>query len=401
MVPVQAFLGRCLVKIAIVTQSYYPRPGGVTEVAHASALELRKRGHDVTIITTHFDGREPETRGTIRVGRNVLVPVNGAWVNMTIGTGLRGQLSRIFRREAFDIVHTHCPLVPTLPLLSLAAAQSHQKIVGTFHAAAERNCMYRLFQGPLSRRAARLDCRLAVSEAARCFVNRYFPGAYEIMPNGIDCNRFRPGERPFERFRDGRVNVLYVGRLDKRKGIQYLIQAIPHVARALEGKVRLIIVGETGLRTLLCPRPRDLAGAEIVWVGRVPPEALPRYYAAADIFCSPAIGQESFGIVLLEAMASGVPVVASDIPGYRTVVTPGQEGLLVPPKRTRELAEALVTLARDEALRRELGARGRATARRYDWPVVIRRLEAIYLRVLDQKTAEQASEAVRQHRART
>jgi phosphatidylinositol alpha-mannosyltransferase len=350
----------------------------VTEVAHFSAKELRKLGHDVTIITTHYTGSERDEPGVIRIGRNVLVPVNGAWVNMTVGAGLRGELRRIFERERFDVVHAHCPLVPTLPLLSLETALPRQKVVGTFHAAADGNFFYWLFRRLLEKRARRLDRRMAVSEAARVFVSRYFPGNYEIVPNGIDCTRFRPGIEPLAQYRDGRINVLFVGRLDPRKGVPYLCKAMPLVGRELGGNVRFLIVGEKGLRARLCPRPADLRGAEIAWIGRVSPEDLPRYYATADIFCSPATGQESFGIVLLEAMASGVAIVASDIPGYRTIVNPAREGILVPPRDPGELARAIVSLARDEELRRELGEAGRRQALRYDWPVVVRRLESVY-----------------------
>ena len=386
-------------KIGIVTQSYYPRPGGVTEVAHFSAQELRNLGHDVTIITTHYSGAERPEAGVIRIGRNVLVPVNGAWVNMTVGLGLRGELERIFERERFDIIHAHCPLVPTLPLLSLGAARPDQKVVGTFHAAADKNVFYKLFRGPLAKRARRLDCRMAVSEAAREFVSMYFPGDYEIVPNGIDCRRFRPDLEPIERFRDGRLNVLFVGRMDPRKGVPYLCKAMPMIARELEGRVRFLIVGEKGLRAALCPKPVNLRGAEIVWVGRVSPEELPRYYATADIFCSPATGQESFGIVLLEAMASGVPIVASDIPGYRTALAPGREGLLVEPRNASELARGIVTLARDPHLRRDLALRGREKALHYDWPLVVRRLEAIYRSVLGEDSGRD-SKTLRYSRAR-
>jgi phosphatidylinositol alpha-mannosyltransferase len=386
------------VKIGIVSQSYYPRPGGVTEVAHFSAQELRRLGHDVTIITTHYSGAEHPETGVIRIGRNMLVPVNGAWVNMTVGLDLRGELKRIFRRERFDIIHAHCPLVPTLPLMTLDAASPDQKVVGTFHAAAERNFLYGLFREPLAKRASRLDCRMAVSEAARSFVNRYFPGEYEIVPNGIDCRRFRPDLEPVERYRDGRINVLFVGRIDPRKGVPYLCKAMPMVARELDGHVRFLLVGEKGLRTALCPKPGDLRGAEVVWVGRVSPEELPRYYATADIFCSPATGQESFGIVLLEAMASGVPIVASDIPGYRTVLASGREGLLVEPRNPLELARGIVTLAQDPSLRRNCALRGREKALHYDWPLVVRRLEAIYRRVLGEE-AERDLETLRYSRA--
>ena len=381
-------------KIGIVTQSYYPRPGGVTEVAHYSAKELRKLGHDVTIVTTHYTGSERGEPGVIRIGRNMLVFVNGAWVNMTVGAGLRGELRRIFERERFDVVHLHCPLVPTLPLLSFETVHPRQKVVGTFHAAADRNFFYWFFRRPLEKRARRLDRRMAVSEAARAFASKYFPGDYEIVPNGIDCARFRPDVAPIEEFRDGRINVLFVGRMDPRKGVPYLCRAMPSVARELGGNVRFLIVGEKGIRARLCPRPADLHGAKIAWIGRVTPEDLPRYYATADIFCSPATGQESFGIVLLEAMASGVAIVASDIPGYRTIVTPSREGILVPPRNPRELARAIVSLARDEGLRRQLGEAGRKQALRYDWPVVVRRLEAVYRGLLDGERAARDPETI-------
>jgi phosphatidylinositol alpha-mannosyltransferase len=376
------------VKIGIVTHSYYPRPGGVTEVAHFSAKELRRLGHDVTIITTRCDGLERDEPGVVRIGRNVLVPVNGAWVNMTVGARLRGALRRIFERERFDVIHTHCPLVPTLPLLTLETVPDGQKVVGTFHAAAESNLFYALFRKYLDKRARRLDRRIAVSEASRAFANTYFPGDYEIVPNGIDCARFRPDVAPFPQYRDGRINVLFVGRMDPRKGVPYLCKAMPLAAKELEGNVRFMIVGEKGLRAGLCPRPADLRGATIEWIGRVSPEDLPRYYATADIFCSPATGRESFGIVLLEAMASGVAIAASDIPGYRTIVNPGREGILVPPRDPAALARAIVSLARDEGMRRRLGEAGRKQALRYDWPVVARRLESVYRIALGEESVE-------------
>lgn len=368
-------------KIGIVTQSYYPRPGGVTEVVHHTARELRRLGHDVRIVTTHYRGPEPPEPGVVRIGRNVLVPMNGAWVNMTVGADLPGELRRIFARERFDVIHTHCPLVPTLPLLTIGAVDDGQRLVGTFHAAAERNLAYAILRGPLARRAARLDARMAVSEAARAFVSKYFPGEYEIVPNGIDCGRFRPDLEPIARLRDGRFNILFVGRLDRRKGLTYLCRAVPRVARELGGAVRLVIVSDRGVRRFLCPSPIDRRGAEILWTGPVTGEELPRYYATADVFCSPATGQESFGIVLLEAMATGTAVVASDIPGYRTVVEHGRNGVLVPPRDVDALARALVGSARDGERRSRLAAEGRRTAERYDWPIVARRLEEIYRRV--------------------
>lgn len=381
-------------KLGIVTQSYYPKPGGVTEVVYYSAVELRRRGHQVTVITSRFGNQDQAEAGVERIGRNILFPANGAWTNVTAGCRLRGQLERIFRRERFDIVQTHCPLVPTLPLLAATADRAGAKLVGTFHAAAESNALYNLFRAPLRRIAAGLDHRIAVSRAAADFASRYFPGEFEIIPNGIDCRRFAPDVAPAEGLRDGRFNILFVGRMDRRKGLPYLFRALPLIQRSLPRPVRLILVGEGTLRQKLTPRPRDLGGAEIVAAGRIEPDLLPRYYTAADVFCAPATGRESFGIVLLEAMASRLPIVASDIPGFSRVVSHGGEGLLVEPRAPEALAEAVARIALDPALARRLGAAGREKAQTYRWETVAERLEDCFLRVLMRDRKEQAAAAV-------
>ncbi|MDD3643145.1 MAG: glycosyltransferase family 4 protein [Candidatus Krumholzibacteria bacterium] len=370
-------------KIGIVTQSYYPKPGGVTEVVHHTAAALRRLGHDVTVITTRYGGADRDEPGIVRIGRNILVPANGAWTNVTVGAGLRGKLEEIFRRERFDVIQTHCPLVPTLPLLTIAADRAGAKLVGTFHAAAESNALYGIFRAPLERRAARLDCRIAVSRPAAEFAARYFPGEYEIIPNGIDCSRFSPDVTPIEGLRDGRLNILFVGRMDRRKGLPYLFRALPLIQRSIPRLVRLVLVGEGTLRRRMIPRPLSLGGAEIMAAGRVDARLLPRYYAAADLLCAPATGRESFGIVLLEAMASRRPVVATDIPGFRGVVTHGREGLLVEPRSPGAIAEAVVRIASSPALSARLGEAGRSTAMKYAWDLAAVRLEDCFLRLLE------------------
>ena len=383
-------------RIGIVTQSYYPKPGGVTEVAHYSARELRRLGHHVTIITANYSSRDERSPGVRRIGRNVLVPVNGAWVNVTVALDMHGKLERIFEEENLDIIQTHCPLVPTLPLAALSAARDGQKIVGTFHAAAEGNALYRIFRKALDRRAGRLDARIAVSEPARAFAELYFPGRYEILPNGIDCERFSPAVSPIEERGGGRIRILYVGRMDQRKGVPYLLKAIPLAQKRLDARIELVLVGEGRLRSLLFPKPARLRGAEIRAIGRIEPELLPRYYRSADIFCSPATGRESFGIVLLEAMASGVPVIASDIPGFRRVISHGVDGLLTRPRDPDAIAEAIVTLGSNGSYREELGSRGRKKALRYDWPIIVKRLEEIFLRTLKGETCQKPRVPARQ-----
>jgi phosphatidylinositol alpha-mannosyltransferase len=383
-------------RIGIVTQSYYPKPGGVTEVVHYSARELRRLGHHVTIITTNYSGGAEEYPGVRRIGRNMLVPVNGAWVNVTVALRMRQKLERIFREEEFDIIQTHCPLVPTLPLTALRAARSDQKIVGTFHAAAEGNSLYRIFRDVLAPRAQRLDARIAVSEPARTFASLYFPGRYEIVPNGIDCDRFSPSVSPIEKPDEGSIRILYVGRMDQRKGVPYLLKAIPLAQKRLDRRIELVLIGEGRMRSIFFPKPLRLHGAEIRSVGRVDPELLPRYYRSADIFCSPATGRESFGIVLLEAMASGVPVIASDIPGYRRIITHGVDGLLTLPKEPEALADAIVSLGSSRSYRNELGSRGRKKALQYDWPIIAKRLEEIFLRIIKGEPCQNQTVPVRQ-----
>ena len=373
-------------RIAVVSQSYYPRPGGVTEHAHHTALELRRLGHAVEIFTANC-GTDPHADpGVTRLGRNILVPHHGAWVNMTVGRKLTHKLRAAFQSFQPDIIHTHCPLVPTLPLLAIKAAPAGTAIVGTFHAAAESSPGYQVFQSVLSRFAERIDTRIAVSKSALKLAHQYFPGQYVLVPNGIDCRRFNPRIEPFERFRDGAFNVLFVGRMDKRKGLKYLFRAISSLARDSSRKIRLIVVGESGLRRLLLPKVD--CRIEIHFAGIVSRDILPRFYASSDVFCSPAVEKESFGIVLLEAMASGIPVVGSSIPGYLNLLKHRGNALVVPPRNPEALAGAVRELREDDLLRQKLRLRGLEFSRRYSWEIVTARLETVYRETLSPNATE-------------
>jgi phosphatidylinositol alpha-mannosyltransferase len=245
--------------------------------------------------------------------------------------------------------------------------------VGTFHVSADRSSALHLFRGPLARRAERLDLRLAVSHTSREFVARYLPGPFQIVPNGVDPERFSPEVPPLPELCDGCFNVLFVGRLEPRKGIRNLFRAAALLAGRLPAPLRVVLVGEEG-RTRF---PSDPA-YRLDRRGYVPPSELPRYYASCQVFCAPAVRRESFGIILLEAMASGVPVVATSIPGYRELISPDAEGLLVEPRDPGALAGALEALARDTERRRRLGESGRRKALRFSWERVVDRLEELY-----------------------
>jgi phosphatidylinositol alpha-mannosyltransferase len=231
----------------------------------------------------------------------------------------------------------------------------------------------------------KLDGRIAVSQPALDFISRYFPGDYTIIPNGIDLERFATPAKPIEEFRDGKVNILFVGRLEKRKGFGYLLDAYRYVKRE-NPNTRLIVVGSPGWsrwKYQLLVRRHNLE--DVVFAGYVSAEDLPRYYHTADIFCAPATGSESFGIVLLEAMAASKPIVASNIGGYAGVITRDVDGLLVNPKEIKTLAGALDLLIKDKALRERLAAHGRLKAENFAWTKVARRVVDYYERVIEQR----------------
>jgi phosphatidylinositol alpha-mannosyltransferase len=369
-------------KVAMVTQSYYPQLGGVTEHVHWLTQSLRTLGHHVTVITSG----PPVTgeRDIIRVGRNARFPINGALVNVTIGIGMRRKLAAIYAEGGFDLIHIHSPLEPTLPLAALMASESTSvPVVGTFHMCARVSPSYEVFAGLLNRYARRLDRRIAVSRAAERFASRYFPAEYTVIPNAIDFSRFAESNGAVAEMPRDKVNLLFVGRLDIRKKVPWLISAFKGLSTR-NADCRLTIVG-TGMTGWICRiAAYPLSGKSIMFTGKVDPGSLPSYYASSDIFCSLPSGGESFGIVLLEAMAAGKPVIASDIPGYREIVTHRVEGLLIAPGDTRSLVEAMAWLAGDPQARQSMGNLGRLKAIRFDRAKIAGNIEHVYRQAVAQ-----------------
>jgi phosphatidylinositol alpha-mannosyltransferase len=379
-------------RIGIVSQSYYPRFGGVSENVAHSAAALARRGHDVTVITGHPfhvghppGDADPGLAGlghvcVRRIGAALLLPFQGAFVDIVVGLSLRDELEAIWREERFDLVHVHQPMTWTLP--ALATMTKPAPLVGTFHAAGGRSRLFRFFHKQCAWHLSRLDCRLAVSPAARRFIAEEFGEAPLILPNGVDTTRFHPGASLPPGARDGRFTVLFVGRLDPRKGLDVLLRAWPRVVEELQGEARLNVVGSSALAPLIRASVPVALRDTIHFAGAVPSRALAGWYAASDLFVSPATRNESFGIVLLEAMASGKPIVCSDLPGYRAVCRPRSEGLLVPPGDPEALAAAITAVAHDARLARALGERGRRRAEAFDWSRVGEALEGVYRDVM-------------------
>jgi phosphatidylinositol alpha-mannosyltransferase len=370
------------VKIALVSPYDYPYPGGVTEHVRNLADRFIARGHEVHVIAPSSAPPDVLTDGPMlhRVGRSVPIPANGSVARITLP--LRGyvQVKSLLAFQGFDIVHLHEPMMPALPLTVLHHSPTIN--VGTFHAFGRSTMAYFYAKPMLKPLFNRLHGKIAVSGPARDFVGQRFPGQYRIIPNGIDYARFATRRAPIERFEDERLDVLFVGRLEKRKGLEYLLRAWPAVHAAVPN-ARLLVVGG-GRRLKGYQRwVRARGWSEVHFIGHVSAEELVRYYQTSDVFCAPSTGQESFGIVLLEAMAAGRAIVASRIPGYAEVVEDGAEALLVEPKSREALATALVRLLGDAELRRNLGERGRQKAARYDWSHVAGQVLDFYEETID------------------
>ena len=361
-------------KIGLVCPYIYPESGGVAQHVRFLYENLRLRGHDVRIITASHGPQRASEGDILRIGVGFSMPTNGSVGTLTFSPRYIGQVRDLLARERFDLLHFHEPFVPFLSLFLLRESRSVN--VATFHAYAGFSPSYELGSRVMGGYAARLHGRIAVSAAARHFIDRFFPGDYKVIPNGVDVPRFA-GAVPISRWQDGVPNVLFVGRLEPRKGVLDLLKAHRILRKTGSGN-RLLIVGsgpqEREARRYVATRGLQ----EVEFLGRVSDREKAQLLRTVDVFASPATGGESFGIVLLEAMAAGAPIVASDIHGYKGVVRRGREGLLVPPHEPKELAKAIARLLGDADLRAEMSAAGRARSEAFSWPRVAARVEEYY-----------------------
>jgi phosphatidyl-myo-inositol alpha-mannosyltransferase len=378
-------------KIGLVSPYDYSHPGGVTEHIRHLGGWLRQLGHEVrTFAPSSRRGAEDEIPDFYRIGRVFPLPANDSVARITLSFHIARRVQEILERERFDVLHFHEPFLPALPLTLLSS--SHAPHVATFHAFAKSNLGYYYGRPILKQYLKHLDATIAVSPPARDFVRHYFPQLDpRVIPNGIDVERFRPGQTPIHHLRDNSVNVLFVGRLEKRKGLLDLLRAYQYLQQRVP-RSRLIVVGDGPLRGKVESFVSSHRLDNVVLAGYVPAEVLPRYYCSADIACFPATGGESFGVVLLEAMAAGLPTVATEIPGYLSVIEAGVDSLTVRPKSSGELGVALTVLARDAYLRRKLGQAALAKAHRYSWPMVAARVIEVYQEARETKRAPSEKE---------
>lgn len=335
----------------------WSRPGGVQTHVGDLAKQLRTSGHWVEILAP-ADGPVNET-GFIGLGRSIPIPDNGSIQRVALSPMAILRTRRLVRSGRYDLVHLHEPMIPAVCLTALLS--SRVPVVGTFHMVGSAK-WYRLFRPLVTRANKRLNARICVSETARRFVSEVIPGNYRLIEHGVNLPQVVKKPRSGTR-------LVFVGRPEPRKGLDVLLE----VFAGLPGNTKLSLVGVSPSEIVVPKR--------VTAYGRVSDSMRQKILNSADILCVPSLSGESFGLVLLEGMASGMPVVASDLPGYRDVLTPDC-GRLTPPGDAAALRQVLTELLSDRELRARLGAAGRKAAAHYDWHHVLPKIVTVYEQVL-------------------
>lgn len=374
-------------KIGFVVDDHMGRPGGVQEYVRGLRAYLEGHGHAAVIFS---GGGGPPEPGVVPLG--VSLPLRGSGSSTSIPLTLvpPRRLERLLRREACDVLHVMAPYSPTLSGRLLVHSRAAH--VMTFLVTIEPPWYLRTL-GMLAtlqwRSLRRFHARIAISQAAAASARELYGGGYRIVPVGIEVDRFRPLAVPAPAT-GGNLTLLYIGRLEQRKGVAHLLRAVARLQREMSG-VRLEIGGAGPERQALERLADDLGLRDVRFHGYVPPEELPGLFHRADLFCAPATHAESFGIVLLEAMAAGLPIVAAANAGYAEVLADHPGNLLVPPGDDRTLAGALASLAAALAYRAEIGRRNLSAAQNYSWAAVGSTILEVYESALMLRRASERS----------
>ena len=348
-------------------------PGGVQGQVLGLARALRAVGQEVRVLGP-CDGPPPDI-GVTPLGASLPVSSNGSIAPIAPDVPAQLRTIRALNDEAFDVVHLHEPIIPGPTQTAIFTKPS--ALVGTFHAAAEGSASYRFIR-PLARWGAnRLDLRCAVSRDAEALARRGLGGRYEIVFNGVEIELFIKAD-PWP---TTGPTIAFIGRHEPRKGLSVLLDAMTR----LPDDVRLWVASD-GPQTVEL-QARTAGDPRIEWLGRISDAEKASRLRGADVFCAPSLGGESFGVVLLEAMAAGTCVVASELPGYANVARAGQDALLVAPDDPAVLAEALGQALRDRELHRRLVVSGEQRARSFSMEQLADTYLELYERVLAARLA--------------
>jgi phosphatidyl-myo-inositol alpha-mannosyltransferase len=364
-------------RIGMVCPYDWEVPGGVREHVSGLAEALIELGHEVSVIAPADD--DAELPGfVVPAGRAVPVPYNGSVARLAFGFVSAARVRRWLKDGDFDVLHVHEPAAPSLSLLACWAADG--PIVATLHAAMPRSRVLHAAQPILASALEKISGRIAVAEAARSTLVEHLGGDAVLIPNGVNVSRYEKAE-PLPGFPGQGGTLGFLGRMDEpRKGLDVLLAAFPLLA-AERPDLRLLMAGRGDEAEVLAKVPASYRD-RVVLLGQVSDEDRVRMLHSVDVFCAPNTGGESFGMVLVEAMASGAPIVASDLDAFRQVLRGGEAGELFETGSAEGLAAAAAKLLDDPPLRASLAAAASVAVREFDWPLVARDVLRVYQAVL-------------------
>jgi len=360
-------------RIGIACPYSWDVPGGVQQHVRDLAEALIEFGHDVSVIAPADEDR-PLPPYVVPAGRAMPVPYNGSVARLAFGPLSTRRVRRWLRDGDFDVLHVHEPSVPSLSLLACWVASG--PIVATVHTAIRKSRVLLATQPVLRSALEKIDGRIAVSEAARSTFVEHLGGDAVLIPNGVATRRYRHAE-PFDGWPGAGGAIGFLGRMEEpRKGLPILLRAFEVLAPARPG-LRLLVGGYGDVDEQRGRLPQDLRD-RAVFLGELSEEDKVRLLHSVDVFCSPNTGGESFGIVTAEAMAAGLPIVASDIPAFRDVLRGGQAGELFATGDPDDLARVAARLLDDPARRAELSLAALEAVADYDWGTVAQSVLSVY-----------------------
>jgi len=365
-------------KVGLISFHSFSQPGGVKRHILGLAQEFRKRGIEVKIIVPVRKKGENYGKDVILLGTSLPVNFAGTQGDLCVNFNLL-EVGKVLEKEKFDVLHFHNFGFPSaLQILESSDALN----VLTFHANLERNNFLETIPGLMyifNKFIQRKMSGVIGVASLNLEAFKYYDGLKTVVPNGIDLEEFTPHGKMARKFIDGKVNILFLGRIEERKGLFYLLKAFKTLSKKRPGKVRLIVVGDGPLKKEYQQWVLDNKVENVVFELKTEEKQAQEYYRACDIFCSPAIYGESFGIVLIEAMAVGKPVVAFANKGYKGVLEKGKgKRFLVKPKDSVTLAKKLDELVRSKKLRMRMGKWGIEEAKKYSWPKIADKVLAFY-----------------------
>ncbi len=360
-------------RVGIVCPYDWSSPGGVKQHVRDLAYALMDLGHEVSVLAPAEDESDLEDF-VVSAGRPIAVPYNGSVARVNFGVVSAARVRRWVRDGEFDVVHVHEPASPSLSVLTCWVSTG--PLVATWHSSQERSRAMGAFYYVLQTAIEKITGRIAVSEKARKTLVEILGGDAVLIPNGVSCKQFEHGE-PFDGYPRAGRTLLFLGRIDEpRKGLDVLIKALPETLRAFPD-LRLLVAGPgdiDGVRSSLAPEVVD----HVEFLGLISEDDKVRAFKSADVYVAPNTGGESFGIVLLEAMAAGTPVIASDIDAFAKVLEGGESGALFANEDSASLAVNLIELLSDDERRAELTVQGARRAHEFDWATVARDVVRVY-----------------------